>query len=95
MDYETVLKEIFIGDISRIIWKYVMKPSNRIAYMFEDTPCDKMMFSRYPDIERRRTGRSIIGTSYHFILHFKNGICRKWYWFPNEGGEGRVFLIEA
>lgn len=31
MDYKTVLKEIFIEDIFRIVWSFVLKPSNEIA----------------------------------------------------------------
>lgn len=35
--YETVLKEIFIEDVFRIIWDYVLKPSNEIAKKLSNT----------------------------------------------------------
>ncbi len=50
--YETVLKEIFIEDVFRIVWDYVLKPSNKIA----------------KEISGFRKGYIIYGCNYTFCM---------------------------
>jgi len=93
MDYETVLKEIFIEDVFRIVWDYVLKPSNIVSQ----------------SILKIRIGESICGyvsNKYRFFLlgdwREPDNISESISWSPKiipEGGlrmeDTREYVIEV